>query len=305
MNDDPYHEGARGIQERTGQRAAALANGRVIRDAIPAAAASFVALQRICVIAATDGDGAPWVTCVVGAPGFAAVSENLRAVSMRIEDPDAILARTPPLMDLDDGDALGLLFIDPATRRRLRVNGQVSTHSDGQLLVAVQEAFPNCPKYIHRRVPAETIAPRAHTRIESGTAIDDTFADWIARTDTLFVASAHPDGRIDASHRGGAPGFVNLIDGVLHVPDYHGNSMFKTLGNFALNPRAGLCLVDFDRGSQLLLTGESRLLFDEPTGPDSTGGTGHWWVFRPQHWISAPWNLSLAWRYQDASPFNP
>ncbi len=38
---------------------------------------------------------------------------------------------------------------------------------------------------------------------------------------------------------------------------------------------------------------------------DLTGGTGRWWVFRPRRWIASSWNQPLAWKYVDASPFNP
>ena len=58
--------------------------------------------------------------------------------------------------------------------------------------------------------------------------------------DTFFVASAHAERGVDASHRGGLPGFVRVLgDRTLEIPDYPGNSMFNTLGNPAADPRAG------------------------------------------------------------------
>ena len=88
--------------------------------------------------------------------------------------------------------------------------------------------------------------------------------------DTFFVASAHPRRGTDVSHRGGDPGFVRMLDDhTLRVPDYAGNSMFNTLGNLHVNPRAGLLFVDFDRWRTLQLTGTATIRFDlEPRAWD-------------------------------------
>jgi hypothetical protein len=46
------------------------------------------------------------------------------------------------------------------------------------------------------------------------------------------------------------------------MPDYQGNMMFNTLGNLAVDPRAGLLFVDFDRGNTLQLTGRATIVWD-------------------------------------------
>ena len=110
---------------------------------------------------------------------------------------------------------------------------------------------------------------------------------------------------MDASHCGSARGFVALPSGVLRSPDYPGNSMFNTLGNFSLNPRAGLVFVDFDHSRQLQLSGVVRLDLDAGDTDGTTGGIGRWWAFHPRRWIVSPLNMPLAWRFVEASPFNP
>src|SRR4030095_12436506 len=83
------------------------------------------------------------------------------------------------------------------------------------------------------------------------------------RADTLFIASVHADAGADASHRGGQPGFVRVLDERrLLIPDYAGNTMFQTLGNIAADPRVGLLFVDFDTGATLQLTGRARILWE-------------------------------------------
>jgi len=50
-----------------------------------------------------------------------------------------------------------------------------------------------------------------------------------------FVASAHPTRGVDTSHRGAILALSEFDNRMLRIPDYSGNSMFNTLGNFAVN----------------------------------------------------------------------
>lgn len=58
--------------------------------------------------------------------------------------------------------AVGMLFIDFATRRRYRVNGQAGGPAD-QPLITVQQAYVNCPKYIARRSVSWARSPFTRT----------------------------------------------------------------------------------------------------------------------------------------------
>jgi uncharacterized protein len=82
----------------------------------------------------------------------------------------------------------------------------------------------------------------------------------LRRSDTFVIATAALDGSADASHRGGSPGFV-VVDGDRHLAfgDYAGNSMFNTLGNLELDPRAGLVFVEPGTGDVLQLTGRAAV----------------------------------------------
>ena len=85
---------------------------------------------------------------------------------------------------------------------------------------------------------------------------------------TFFIATGHRDPEesatngMDASHRGGDPGFVAVEDPhTLSIPDYAGNNHYNTLGNLLLDPRAGLLFLDFEGGHTLQLTGRVELLW--------------------------------------------
>lgn len=301
---DPFHAGERAIQELTGERDQALLNGRMLADAVPAGAIRFIAEQETVVVGNFESTGDLWAGLIAGSKGFARVRDDRRQLDIAV---DAACSTPPPFMaNLVQGSPLGLLFIELATRRRLRVNGRITQRDLQGLTLAVEQAYPNCPKYIQRRLVEQRKICRDTTGgVMEGTALTEALRSWLGAADTLFVASAGPDGAVDVSHRGGPPGFVRLKHGALWIPDYPGNSMFNTFGNFYLNPRAGLCVPDFDDGRQLQLTGAVSLELSAGESAGETRGTGRWWRFVPRRWMIAPLNRPLAWRFIDASPFNP
>ena len=102
--------------------------------------------------------------------------------------------------------------------------------------------------------------------------------EWIASADTMFTASGYRgegNGTIfgmDASHRGGAPGFIKVSsDTRLVFPDYAGNNHFNTIGNLVMDPGIGLLFVDFDDGSVLQLTGRAHIDWDSADIADHPG----------------------------------
>ena len=102
-----------------------------------------------------------------------------------------------------------------------------------------------------------------------GAGLDAEAEALIRGADTFFIASGNPDGSLDASHRGGEPGFVSILeDGTLEVPDYPGNHMYNTLGNLEVNPRAGLVFLDFTSGRTLQLTGTAEVVWEYRPDPD-------------------------------------
>jgi predicted pyridoxine 5'-phosphate oxidase superfamily flavin-nucleotide-binding protein len=257
------------------------------------------------IIARVSPSGEPWAGLVAGHAGFLSVSSDLEALGIAVSDASAARASGGMLDKLAQGEPLGLLLIELSTRRRLRINGEVASLDGSGLVLSVSESFALCPKYIQRRDLVERASPSAAAKSETGTGLNNMVLDWVRSADTCFVASAHPSGRLDASHRGGQPGFVQVRDGALLVPDYPGNSMFNTLGNFAANPVAGLCFVDFNGARQLQLTGDVLIRYDVAEDNPLTGGTGRWWEVRPRRWVVSTFDAPFGFQFIDASSFNP
>jgi predicted pyridoxine 5'-phosphate oxidase superfamily flavin-nucleotide-binding protein len=301
-----YHEGERYVQERAGERDTALRLEGFAAGPIPVRAMSFLAEQRMLAIGSVDEHGEVLASVFFGKSGLAS-SVDGRSLHL---DRTRIDVHDDPLWgNLRVGADVGLLAIELGSRRRLRINGVVSHIDAARIDVDVHEAYPNCPKYIQRRIPLDAPSVRSgfeRPRID-GLALDDRRTRLIERADTLFVASRHPERGLDVSHRGGAPGFVRVVNPTrIRIPDYRGNSMFNTLGNFAVDDRAGAVVMDFEDGTLLQMTGTATLQFDQPDDArQPTGGTGRYWDFNVERWLEAPIRAPIAWQLMERSPHNP
>jgi predicted pyridoxine 5'-phosphate oxidase superfamily flavin-nucleotide-binding protein len=264
-----WHDGERVLQARAGiaERMAEI-GPRVLRDHMPEQHRSFFAQLPFLVAGSLDGEGRPWASVLAAAPGFAHSPDPRH---LRI---DALPQANDPLAAaLAVGAPVGLLGIEPHTRRRNRMNGTVDSLDARGFSVEVGQSFGNCPKYIQARepvfvggAPAAGFGPRVR-------GLEAEARRMVRAADTFFIATAHPsacDARspaegVDVSHRGGRPGFVRLEgEGTLTVPDFTGNTFFNTLGNIALNPMAGLLFIDFETGDLLQLSVKAEILWDGP-----------------------------------------
>ncbi|QZH69080.1 pyridoxamine 5'-phosphate oxidase family protein [Mycolicibacterium farcinogenes] len=292
-----YHSGELAVQRRMGQDAIAARVGRMIRSEVPAAAATFLAEQPMVVIAAADDEDRVWTSLMAGPPGF------VHAGDARTITIDTLPAPGDPLRDvLRTPQQIGLIAIEPQTRRRMRVNGAAEPAGSG-LRIAPDQVYSNCPKYISRRDIARRESATEMREAHRGQALTDRQQEFVATADAFFVGSADAAGNADASHRGGNPGFVQVLTARrLRWPDYRGNSMFMTLGNIAANPRCGLLMVDWASGSTLQLTGTAEINWEEA---DSGAGTQCAVDFTIDEVVELTHVSPLRWTAPELSPANP
>jgi predicted pyridoxine 5'-phosphate oxidase superfamily flavin-nucleotide-binding protein len=296
-----YHAGELEVQLRAGEAEIGQRLLRGIRSELPEVAQAFLAQQRLLLVASTDPEGRVWCSVLSGPAGFVrAADERTVAVAARPHDGEPLaraLAAAPA--------PVGLLAIEPATRRRMRVNGTAEP-VDGGLRVRTEQVYSNCPKYIARRaIAAEAVADGPAPQVERRQALGDADRRLIAHADTFFIATAAPDGSADASHRGGSPGFVAVHDArSLSFPDYAGNSMYMTLGNLAANPRAGFLFADWDSGDTLQLSGRASVDWS-PERAASVPGAQRLVDFAVGRVIRTTAALPHRWALQERSRFNP
>ncbi|NHT77752.1 pyridoxamine 5-phosphate oxidase [Rhizobiaceae bacterium CRRU44] len=100
----------------------------------------------------------------------------------------------------------------------------------------------------------------------------DRFTDnekaFIGERDSFYIASVSETGWPYVQHRGGARGFLKVIDDrTLAFADYRGNRQYISTGNFAANSRACLFLMDYPRRARLKIYAhvEKLTLDDEPS----------------------------------------
>jgi predicted pyridoxine 5'-phosphate oxidase superfamily flavin-nucleotide-binding protein len=302
---NPFHEGERKVQRIAGEERMADRNGVMIAERIMGAARPFLAEQSMAVFASRDAEGRLWASMLFGSRGFMRSPDgktvDLDLTQMAVQNED------PFWRNIAVNPAVGMLAIDLATRRRIRINGDIRPASEKRLQLSVKESFPNCPKYITRRTvrAIEALdAPAEHA--DAGTLLAPKDRELLERADVLFVGTAHPTRGADVSHRGGNPGFIQVLDeATLRIPDYPGNSMFNTLGNLAVDPAAGLVVPDFEHGRSLLLTGRAEIVFNGDDPGDATGGTNRFLLFRIEERLRLPLPAALKAELLDYSPFNP
>lgn len=299
----PFHSGEVELQRSLGVAERMEQFGRrVIRDHMPDQHRDFFEQLPFVVAGTVDRAGDVWATLLAGEPGFIQ-SPDPRHLKLNLPmDPS-----DPTTIALTKSDAIGLLGIELHSRRRNRMNGAIRAAGENGFTVEVQHSFGNCPQYIQTRnwkmvAANERVAPTA----DFHTSLDDAARETISKADTFFVASYIDleDGlrQVDASHRGGKPGFVRIAeDGMLTIPDFAGNLHFNTLGNFLRNPRAGLVFVDFNNGDMLHLTGVADVVLDSPDIA-AFQGAERLWTFMPTKIVRRKAAFPLRFDFLDWSP---
>lgn len=301
----PWHSGERALQAKVGvaERMETLGK-RVIRDYMPDQHREFYEHLPYLIIGAVDPEGWPWATLLDAQSGFIQSPDARRLdISRRLD------AEDPAGAGFARGAAVGMLGIDLHSRRRNRLNGHIRDVWENGFSVSVEHSYGNCPQYIQLRalkqVPLKAVAERPP--VQRLTALDDAAIATIRGADTFFVASyvdlegAQPHRSVDVSHRGGQTGFVRVDGDVLTIPDFAGNLFFNTLGNFQLNPKAGLLFVDFQTGQLLQVAGTVTLLLE---GPEIAAfqGAERLWQVRVEQVVRRPAALRSRWAFQGWSP---
>ena len=224
----------------------------VERGELRAGIGAFLANATFAAVTARDHDGRLWTAPLVGPIGF------LHAAS-----PTTLHIGTTPhggdaLHGLPGGQPVGLIVMDFATRRRLRINGTLSVEDDS-LDVDVVQAYGNCPQYIHPRRPSSPGKTQDARLIHCGNALQPDDVDLVRAADTFFLGTTHPEFGNDASHRGGPAGFVRADAREVSWPDFPGNNMFNSFGNIAVDPAAALAFVDFGTGRTVQVSGSATV----------------------------------------------
>jgi len=161
--DDTYHAGMRQLQDRfDSRRLADRLDEQLGRKAFTAEDRAFIESRSMFFLASADAQGRPDCSFKGGDPGFVRITAE-DELAFPSYDGNGMFRS---LGNVLANPAVGLLFIDFESPRRLRVNGQASIADGDELLqvftgaqlvvrVRASRIFPNCSRYIPRTASAE------------------------------------------------------------------------------------------------------------------------------------------------------
>jgi uncharacterized protein len=108
-------------------------------------------------------------------------------------------------------------------------------------------------------------APKEASLVKEFDHIDANYAAWIAAS-PFFVLCTAGDTGLDASPRGDAAGFVEVVDSkTLLIPDRRGNNRIDSLRNLMVDPRVALLFLVPGLGETLRVNGRARVNADPAT----------------------------------------
>ena len=123
----------------------------------------------------------------------------------------------------------------------------------------------------HRALQDQFDTRRIADRIEAialKTELGEMEAGFIASRDMMFLSTVNAQGQPTVSYKGGAPGFVRVLDPqTLAFPSYDGNGMFLSMGNVSATGLVGLLFIDFETPNRIRVQGTASVTADDPLLP--------------------------------------
>jgi uncharacterized protein len=122
-------------------------------------------------------------------------------------------------------------------------------------------AFTPTVKALQVRKGSRDAYARMEERGGFETGITPDLAAFIAAQTSVFLATANLGGQPYIQHRGGPPGFLQVLDeSTIGFADFTGNRQYITQGNLADNPKAYLFLIDYAQRRRVKIWGAARIV---------------------------------------------
>lgn len=249
--------------------------------------ANHLQIAPLIAIGTLDQNGRPWTTVWGGQRGLSQpLAEGIIGIKTPITgkyDPvvEELVGREATgevVRQEGKGKMVSGLTIDLEARKRVKMHGRMvagalmmredeateakQAVAEVQLVLKIEQSLGNCPKYLNKK--AITPAMSLPKLVAESTMLPQQAIDLLRKADLFFISSSQDDIDMDTNHRGGPPGFVRVLSNEAHgsvlvYPEYSGNRLYQTLGNLKINPRAGICVPEFETGDMLYLTGDTEI----------------------------------------------
>lgn len=125
-------------------------------------------------------------------------------------------------------------------------------------------AFSPTVKGVQSRKGSRTAYARMEENGSWQKTVTPELATFIAGQTSFFIGTVSADGQPYIQHRGGPPGFLQVVDGnTLAFADFTGNRQYISQGNLADNPKACLFLIDYAQRRRIKIWGTARIVEDD------------------------------------------
>ncbi len=109
----------------------------------------------------------------------------------------------------------------------------------------------------------------SYAKVEEGrgwlTTVTPELREFLSGLDMFYLGTANAEGQPYIQYRGGAPGFLKVLDEhTLGFADFGGNRQYITLGNLNENAKAFIFLMDYVNSRRIKLWGTARVVEDDP-----------------------------------------
>ena len=102
---------------------------------------------------------------------------------------------------------------------------------------------------------------RMEARGTARTAADASLKKFIVNTRSFYIATASSDGQPYIQHRGGPPGFLQVLDDqTLAFADFSGNKQYISTGNLDENPKAMIFIMDYCTRHRVKIWGTAKVV---------------------------------------------
>jgi uncharacterized protein len=124
----------------------------------------------------------------------------------------------------------------------------------------VSEIYQESQRSLQDAFDSRRLADRIEETLRE-TTLGAEAIELIRSVPFFFISTIDARGFPTCSYKGGAPGFVRVLDpSTIVFPSYNGNGMFLTTGNILASPKVGLLFIDFEDPDRLRVHGEASVI---------------------------------------------
>ena len=124
-----------------------------------------------------------------------------------------------------------------------------------------QVIFPPSARAAQERLGSRALQQRRERAGGFQTRVNERLIAFLARVDSIFIATATADGQPYIQHRGGPKGFLKALGpSTLGFADFAGNRQYITVGRLSENSAVCLFLIDYAQPARVKVWGHASVV---------------------------------------------